>query len=182
MRVAPKLWTLGMIMVLASCVRPAAPEPAPAPAPAPPPAPVPEPAPAPPPVAWTDRAATPGDWTYRSDTGGSVALFGQPNAGAQFAIRCERAQRRIQIARPGVLDAGRTARMTLTATSGSRAYNLSNVAGEVPMVGASLAATDPFLDQIAYTRGRFLVQTDGAADMVLPAWAEVSRVVEDCRG
>mgnify|MGYP006891167444 CR=1 FL=1 len=43
-----------------------------------------------------------------------------------------------------------------------------------------LNATDPLLDAMALTKGRFAVEV-GAAKLYLPSWAEVSRVIEDCR-
>jgi hypothetical protein len=43
-----------------------------------------------------------------------------------------------------------------------------------------MSASDPLLDQIAYSRGRFMLAA-GEQELILPAWPEVSRVVEDCR-
>lgn len=171
-----------VLAALGGCVRPSEPAPPP-PAPPPPvPAPAPVPPPPPPPGEWTDRAATPGDWSYRDVSGGSVAQFGLPGAPPRFAVRCEKASRRIRFERSGVLDPGSSARLTLTSTAGTASYALANIGGSPPSVGASTAANDAFLDKLVYTRGRFLVRADGAEEMVLPGWAEVARVVEDCRG
>lgn len=46
---------------------------------------------------------------------------------------------------------------------------------------AQIAPGDRLLDAMAFTRGRFAVEAEGAAPLFLPSWAEVSRVVEDCR-
>ena len=56
---------------------------------------------------------------------------------------------------------------------------------------ATLAASDPLLDAMAITKGRFAValldthtdggEAGGGAMLYLPAWVEVSRVIEDCR-
>lgn len=171
---------LGLLVLPAACVAPSAPEPAPAPPPPPPP-PAPQPEPAPAPLAWQDRQATPGDWRYRQDAAGSIAEFGT-GAGTWFSIRCDRGARRIALARPGVLDPGKAARLTLRATEGASSYPLANQPGAAqPQVAATLAASDPFLDKMAYSRGRFLVQVEGAEDLVIPNWAEFARVVEDCR-
>jgi hypothetical protein len=132
-------------------------------------------------VNWIDRAATPGDWSYRQDTAGSAALFSAGSAGTRFAIRCDRSERRIRFERAGLLDPGASARLTVMTTAGSASYALGNAGGTPPMVAATVAATDPFLDRLVYTRGRFLVQVTGTDDLVLPGWAEVARVVEDCR-
>lgn len=40
---------------------------------------------------------------------------------------------------------------------------------------------DRFLDAIAFSRGRFMVEARGIAPLYLPAWPEITRVVEDCR-
>jgi hypothetical protein len=50
-----------------------------------------------------------------------------------------------------------------------------------PMLVATLQARDPLLDAIALSRGRFAVETGGLETLYLPAWPEITRVVEDCR-
>jgi hypothetical protein len=47
---------------------------------------------------------------------------------------------------------------------------------------ATLRPSDPLLDQMAFSRGRFLVTSEDGPSLVVPAWPEFSRVVEDCRG
>lgn len=168
------------LVALSGCVRPREPAPPPTTTKAPPPAPAPVVPPAPE-VDWIDRVATPGDWSYRQDGAGSAALFGAGDGATRFAIRCDGSARRIRFERAGVLDPGASARLTVTTTAGSASYALANAGGAPPMVSATVAADDPFLDRLVYTRGRFLVQVTGADDMVLPGWAEVARIVEDCR-
>lgn len=54
----------------------------------------------------------------------------------------------------------------------------------VPMTGlvaVSLSASDPLLDAMAVTKGRFAVEVEGMQPLYIPAWAEVTRVIEDCR-
>jgi hypothetical protein len=46
---------------------------------------------------------------------------------------------------------------------------------------ARLVADDPLLDAIAFSRGRFGVTIDGR-ERWFPAWPEIARVIEDCRG
>lgn len=48
--------------------------------------------------------------------------------------------------------------------------------------GTALPANDPLIDAMGFSRGRFIVETPGATPLVIPAWAEVQRVAEDCRG
>jgi hypothetical protein len=90
-------------------------------------------------------------------------------------MRCESGQR-ITLLRTGV--AGGQAIVVRT-TFGERRLP---AAGQSAGLAASLAASDPLLDEMMFSRGHFLVKADGAADLVIPAWAEPARVIEDCRG
>jgi hypothetical protein len=72
--------------------------------------------------------------------------------------------------------------MTLRATNGARAYAATPIVGAIPAVAAELSPTDPQLDALAFSRGRFLVGLSGSADVIVPSWPEVARVIEDCRG
>lgn len=51
----------------------------------------------------------------------------------------------------------------------------------MPELVAVRAANDVVLDQIAYSRGRFALEAAGLPMLILPPWAEVARVIEDCR-
>ena len=48
-------------------------------------------------------------------------------------------------------------------------------------VTAELFALDPLLDAIAFSRGRFAVTMAGGSPLVVPAWPEAARTIEDCR-
>ena len=48
-------------------------------------------------------------------------------------------------------------------------------------VAADLAANDALLDAMAISRGRIVVSMPGMAALVMPAWPEAARAVEDCR-
>jgi len=49
------------------------------------------------------------------------------------------------------------------------------------MISIQLAAYDPLLDALAFSRARFAVVAAGSPPLVLPAWPEIARVIEDCR-
>lgn len=164
-----------MLFLLPSCV--GAPEQAAAPAPrpsAPPPAPAPAPAPVPAPLDWQYRPATPGNWVYRADGAGSLAAFSAPGAGVVLTLRCDPAAGRISFLRAGAGQGAMTLRTTYGAVSWPAAAATSGTF-------ATRAASDPTLDQIAYSRGRFAVEVQGLETLIVPAWAEVGRVIEDCR-
>ena len=166
--------TLGLV----ACVPRAAPEP-PQPRPAPRPQAVPPPVatPAPPPVDWLQAAIAPGRWTYRAGPAGSAALWGGEREGARFAMTCDRASRTVRFTRAGAV----AGRMELRSTNGTRTLPTVADAGS-PGATASLPAADDFLNQLVFTRGRFLVTATGAEPLIAPSWAEPFRVVEDCRG
>lgn len=173
------LVSLTALLALSACVSPKTAEvPAPPPAPAPPPTAT----PAPEALGWQDRPLTPGDWRYRSEANATIAIYGQLSQPADLTVRCDKGTRRVSFGRLGVLDAGRSAKMTLRGTEGAGSYVSTNLGGTPPQVGASLSAADTALDRLIYSRGRILVQIDGAPDIVVPSWAELARVVEDCRG
>jgi hypothetical protein len=63
---------------------------------------------------------------------------------------------------------------------GERQLRVSQV--HINSVIVDLPPNDPLLEQIAFSRGRFLVESEGAHSLILPAWPEPARVIEDCRG
>jgi hypothetical protein len=81
----------------------------------------------------------------------------------------------------GQFSTGETGKMTIRATSGLKTFAAANTGGTPPLVAAELAASDPHLDMMAYSRGKFVVQIKGTPDLVVPSWPEIARVVEDCR-
>lgn len=161
----------GGLAAMTACVpQPKAPPPAPAPRPAPPPAQPLQPVP-PAPTDWRDIPLTPGGWTYRQTQGGSEARFGSGEP-ALFVVRCNRARGAVELVR----DAAASATAFSVRTSfGVRSFPIS---GGV----AAVQPRDSFLDGIAFSRGRFTVEGGGLPMLVIPAWPEPARVIEDCRG
>ena len=170
---------LTLTFAIAACVpRTAAPVPAPAPRPA-----APAPAPAAPPVAqapvydsWMDAPATPGSWRYGGQAGRSEASFLNPSGAAMMWLRCQADSRSVVLslpasgaANPVVTIRSETATRTLPASTADRELS------------AAIAAGDPLLDAMALSKGKFAVETTGLPPLYLPSWAEVSRVIEDCR-
>lgn len=173
---------LSSAMLAAGCVPAPDSTPAPSPAPvqtAPPPAPAPSPMPTPAPENWMDAARTAGDWTYRSARGGSVAFYGEAQTDARFSIRCDTSARSITLRREG--NASSTVPMRILTETAERTLNAQPTGGELPGLTVSVPARDPILDAMALTKGRFAVETSGMPTLYLPAWAEVTRVIEDCR-
>lgn len=130
---------------------------------------------------WEDWRATPGDWAYRRDARGSVALFGPPGANALFVIRCDQAASRVYLSRGGSFPVGQSGQMSIRTSSTARSLSAGNSSESPPYVAAELVGSDRLLDAMVHSRGKFLVSVRGADDLVVPTWAEFARVVEDCR-
>ncbi|WP_380873350.1 hypothetical protein [Sphingomonas sp. DBB INV C78] len=158
--------TAAALAALAGCVAPAPPPPPP-----PPPAPAPPPAVAPP-VAWEDAPLTPGTWTY----GNGIARFGTSGQAPLASLACDRAARSLTVARHGATVPA--AAIMVTTSYGKRQLA---AAAATDGINARLAASDGLADWIAYSRGRIRLDVAGLPPLTLPAWAELTRVVEDCR-
>ncbi|HWH22458.1 MAG TPA: hypothetical protein VNT25_04090 [Allosphingosinicella sp.] len=140
-----------------------------------------QPVPPPPPTPqdWRDMPLSPGGWVYSNQGASTQALFGTANSAAAFIVRCDRPRRQVFLSREGTPSAA-----MLTIRTSNAARNLPASIQREPMayVSAAVAASDPILDSIAFSRGRFTVEAPGLPMLVIPAWPEPARVVEDCRG
>lgn len=126
-----------------------------------------------------DAALTPGNWRYEVNAGGPVAVFTTSSGRSEFVMMCERAAGRV-----GLWRAGRSARaraMTIRTETATRALGAVQAEDTNPYLVAGVSSADPLLDAIALSKGRFAVEVEGAAPLYLPSYAEVSRVIEDCR-
>ena len=123
--------------------------------------------------------ATPiqGNWTYAPATGGSEATFTNAANQIQLSLRCTVSARSVTISRPA---AGAAPFLFVWTSTQSR--NLpASFQPTTARLNASLSAYDQLLDAIAFSRGRFALGVGAQAAAAFPAWAEVARVVEDCR-
>ena len=103
-----------------------------------------------------------GQWTFFATAGGSIAAYG-----SHVQLRCDRATRTVTISRPN----GAPAALTIATDSLTRSLPPS---GQLP-------ATDPLLDAIALSRGRFIVSGGAGPTVAVPSWPEAARSIEDCR-
>jgi hypothetical protein len=153
-----------LMLVVAGCTaipQPEAPPPRPQPiAPAPTPAPLPTPT-----KGWEDRAVDAGAWRY--DSGSRAAAF-VPTGSANplLTLTCS----------------GASIRMT-SALTGNVSLRTSAGTDQIRFDGgsASLGNRDGRLDRIAFSRGRFALESAGGGALTLPVQAEIGRVIEDCR-
>lgn len=167
------LLAIALVLSASGCV--SAPPPAPAPVrtlPPARPAPAPQPA-APAPADWRDLPQTPGTWTYAAGT----ARFGQPGAAPLVSLQCNRAAGQILIVRAG--SAAQPVPAAITTSAQQRPLSASPYGAE--SLAIALPVRDSLLDAMAFSRGRFVLEVNGLSTLALPAWAEVGRVIEDCR-
>ena len=165
------------LLALGACVPRSAP-PASMPAPLPRPAPLPPPPEEePPPYDWMQVGLSAGDWHFGVEAGRPRATFSAPER-LRLILVCERSGslsigfRGMQGQPPPVLLIETTFGERRLATTSSRTGEMS----------ATVSAGDQLLDQMAFSRGRILIAADGGPALVVPAWPEIGRVIEDCRG
>lgn len=157
---------------------------------APPPPPAPQPVPAAKPVVvvpvqpqrsigdWIDWPLTPGDWVYRRDERGSIGLFGVAGKNAAVTLRCDLQRRRIYLGREG---AGTGGKMVIRSSSAMKEFAASPTGGATAYLASEILPSDPILDAMAYSRGRIAIEADGQQPIAIPSWAEITKIVEDCR-
>ncbi|TMM49691.1 hypothetical protein [Qipengyuania marisflavi] len=172
---------LALSFTIAACVP--APEPTPVPetaaVPAPRPAPPPPPVPVPTMSSWLDAPQSVGNWTYGAVNGGTMARFGSSNDTPLFALGCTSNSRQIAMIR--YLPDQRSDSSVIIRTETTTRALAAKAANGGGAVSASVTAADPLLDAMALTIGRFAVEVPGQPALYIPAWAEVTRVIEDCR-
>jgi hypothetical protein len=118
----------------------------------------------------------PGSWTYVPSATGSEAAFMDASAAAVVSVRCTRATRQVTIS---LRDMGAT---SIAVWTSSAMRTLPAIPGPAAgRITANLSASDPLLDAIAFSRGRISFSAVGVSPVVVPAWAEPARAVEDCR-
>ena len=118
-----------------------------------------------------------GTWTFAPTADGSEATFRTATSTPQLTVRCSRTTRRVSIAKPG-----NRAVPFLALWTDSMARSVpASFDPATARVTILLATTDPLLDALAFGRGRIAIQGSGQPALVVPAWPEIARVIEDCR-
>jgi hypothetical protein len=118
-----------------------------------------------------------GTWAYRAVQGGSEASFSDTARTQRLILRCNRSVRSVSIVRTGIAAAA----PTLSVWTSSASRSIPSRFNATRTLTADLAATDPFLDAIAFSRGRFATAAAGAPMVAVPSSPEIDRVIEDCR-
>ncbi|MEL7197526.1 MAG: hypothetical protein AAGL10_04345 [Pseudomonadota bacterium] len=158
----------------------------PVPAPVATPAPAPTPTPAAVPVVqepvfenYLDAPQTPGTWTYRDAPQLSFATYGLSGQAASFGVECAKPSKQIRLVRAGEASGQRS--MTIQTETVERTIEATPSPDGRPMIIALVPASAPILDAMAITKGRVAIGVEGERTLYIPAWVEISRVIEDCR-
>ncbi len=125
-----------------------------------------------------DAALTPGAWRYNQHEGGTSAYFIATTGAGGFVMTCNAQSRRVELWREGK---SRARMMTIRTETASQTLPVMPVEDTLPYHAAEVGPGDPMLDAMALSKGRFAVEVEGEAPLIMPSWAEVSRVIEDCR-
>lgn len=123
-----------------------------------------------------------GDWFFATTAQGSLARFGAAGAIPLASLECDRARAEIRLIMPGQPAGTGPWPADIAAATTSGTFTAEGyAAGGVAAVVIRFPANARMLDAMAFSRGRFRIGVAGLAPLVLPAWSEVGRVIEDCR-
>jgi hypothetical protein len=123
--------------------------------------------------------ATPisGSWSYAPTSDGSEAVFANSAGSPQLWVHCTRATRRVSISKSATA-AARSVNVWTSSLERSIASSFNPATGRLTI---DLATYDPLLDAVVSSRGRVAFTVGAQPSLVVPPWAEVARVIEDCR-
>ncbi len=133
---------------------------------------------------WTSWPIAAGKWSYGNANNTTFALFGKSQRDPVIVIRCETASKQIIFARVLEFSKGQASTMRVRASDGMQSWATQiGSTGSLNGVyhGVTLLPTDPMLDFMVFSRGRFAMEVEGETSLAVPAWPEMARVIEDCR-
>ena len=120
-----------------------------------------------------DAPLTVGGWRYERMERSTSADFLSPDNRRLASMIClSGGQVRLDVR------AARSGSLTIRTETATRTQMAEFVGGHMIIL---LPPTDPLLDAMALSKGRFAVEVEGEPPLYLPSYAEVSRVIEDCR-
>jgi hypothetical protein len=118
-----------------------------------------------------------GSWRYTPTASGSEISFNSDVGLPQLTIRCTHVTRMLTIVKPAPSPA-----TSLWVWTSLQVRMLPATFDAATLrVSSSISAFDALADSMASSRGRIGFGTPGIAPLVVPAWGDVTRVVEDCR-
>jgi hypothetical protein len=118
-----------------------------------------------------------GSWSYAATSDGSEATFVNVGGAPQLWVSCTCSTRQVSIAKAATAAAPFIAVWT---SSQSRSIPASFNPTTVRLT-IQLGASDSLLDALSNSRARLGFTVGSEPPLVVPAWAEPARVIEDCR-
>jgi hypothetical protein len=125
---------------------------------------------APPRQPWDMRDFNIGEWRYDPASRTAAFMAGEARL---LALSCSSPGSLIIQASLGTGD--RAQRVDLSTSFGVDALAMTGDR-------ITMAADDPRLDRIAFSRGRFALDAANGSSLTIPVHSEIGRVIEDCRG
>ena len=129
------------------------------------------------PVDWRTGPLTAGSWAYRGLADASEAIFTDSRVVQRMVVKCSRPARLITLSLASPVPASA---ITLHSTETQRRI-AARYDVQTSQIIVQIAGNDAVLDALAFSRGRFAVSVPGGATLVVPAWPELARSIEDCR-
>ena len=126
---------------------------------------------------WMDMPRSPGEWRYAGQGTRSEASFRSPAGTPLARLECLADSRSVVLSLPPTGSAA-SPLVTIRTETASRSLEPRRTDRETSV---TFAANDPLLDAMALSKGQFAIEAAGLAPLYLPSWAEISRVIEDCR-
>ena len=126
---------------------------------------------------WRRAPLAGGSWAYRELSTGSEAVFTDARVTRRVLVKCSRATRRVTIS----VDSPTAASSSRVSTTEAERVLPATFDAQGFQITAELGAQDPILDAIAFSRGRVAFTIAGGSALVVPAWPEIARSIEDCR-
>ncbi len=118
-----------------------------------------------------------GSWSYAATSDGSEATFVNVGGAPQLWVSCTRSTRQVSIAKAATAAAPFIAVWT-SSQSRSIPASFNPTTGRLTI---QLGASDSLLDALSNSRARLGFTVGSEPPLVVPAWAEPARVIEDCR-
>ena len=126
---------------------------------------------------WRIGPLAAGSWAYRGLADGSEAVFTDARVTPRLVVKCSRATRVVTLTLASAVPGSA---ITL-ATSETQRRLPASFNAQTSQIFAQIPGNDAILDAMAFSRGRFALAVAGGATLVVPAWPEVARSIEDCR-
>lgn len=135
-----------------------------------------------------ERARTPeqednevaiGEWRDTLQDEARAIEFGPSGTAPMFSLRCDE-RRSLYVQRHGAVPAGDLPVMLLSVGSETRRLAVTSAGGAVPMLRASLTASDPMVQTLARAQTPIIVRIGDSLPLVMPPSPLIASYVAQC--